>query len=162
LVNVNFDTGSSDLIVNSPNSAFCKSGECIFGAYNTDNSSTATLVSKTMGQPDPISYLVGEAQGDWFEDVVAIAGQSIPNFTLGIADLTSSLSQNILGMGYPSGGTNPANQSTVGAMVKAGLIKSASFSVYLNSLASSLGSVLFGGIDTSKFLGSLHSYPIVP
>lgn len=162
LVNVNFDTGSSDLIVNSPTTAWCKSGECIFGAYDIGNSSSATLVSKNMGQPTPISYLVGQAQGDWVRDTVVIAGQSISNFTLGVADLNSSLSQNILGMGYPAGGTNPANQSTAGAMVKAGLVKSASFSVYLNSLASSLGSVLFGGVDTSKFLGSLHSYPIVP
>ena len=161
-VSVNFDTGSSDLVVNSPSTAFCKSGGCIFGAYDTNKSSTATLVSKDLGQPVPISYLVGEAQGDWFTDDVEIAGQSISNFTVGVADLTSTLPQNILGMGYPAGGTNPANQSTAGAMVKAGLIKSASFSVYLNSLASSLGSVLFGGVDTSKFLGALHSYPIVP
>jgi hypothetical protein len=150
------------LIVASANTERCQAGQCVFGAYDTNTSSTATLVNNDLGRPDPIGYLIGEAQGEWLTDTVVIAGQSIPKFNFGIADGNSTLVQNILGAGYSALANNPANQSTVGTLAKDGLIKSASYSIYLNKLASSLGSILFGGVDTSKFSGLLQSYPIFP
>jgi hypothetical protein len=43
-----------------------------------------------------------------------------------------------------------------------GFINSKAFSLYLNDLASSTGNILFGGIDTSKFIGTLQTLPLIP
>jgi hypothetical protein len=43
-----------------------------------------------------------------------------------------------------------------------GFINSKAFSLYLNDLASSTGNILFGGIDTSKFTGTLQTLPLIP
>jgi hypothetical protein len=46
--------------------------------------------------------------------------------------------------------------------VKQGYIESRAFSVYLNNDNGSGGQVLFGGVDTEKYLGDLVSPPLVP
>lgn len=48
------------------------------------------------------------------------------------------------------------------ALVKAGYIKSAAYSLWLNDLKTHQGSILFGGVDTSKYTGDLQTLPIVP
>ena len=57
-------TGSSDLIVNSPNTSFHESGKCIYGTYNMNSSSTVELLSQVMVQSTPVTFLICEAQGD--------------------------------------------------------------------------------------------------
>lgn len=46
------------------------------------------------------------------------------------------------------------------AMVKEGLINSAAYSLWLNDLEASKGSILFGGVDTEKFHGELQTLPV--
>lgn len=76
-------------------------------------------------------------------------------------------SDGILGVGYPS------NEAVIAAtgnpypnlpqvLVRSGAIKSHAFSLWLNDLESNTGRVLFGGIDTAKFHGSLSTVPIQP
>jgi hypothetical protein len=46
-------------------------------------------------------------------------------------------------------------------LVEAGYIKSPAFSLYLNDLGAPKGNILFGGVDTSKYVGELQTLPIV-
>ena len=46
------------------------------------------------------------------------------------------------------------------AMVDANLIQSNAYSLWLDDLESSTGSILFGGVDTDKYVGSLQTLPI--
>ena len=48
----------------------------------------------------------------------------------------------------------------VDLMVDQGYIKSRAYSLWLNDLDAQTGEILFGGIDTAKFKGKLHTIPI--
>lgn len=71
-----------------------------------------------------------------------------------------------MGIGYD---TNEATQDVLGGskyhnlideLVSQGLISHQAYSLWLNDLASSTGSILFGGIDTEKYTGALKSIPL--
>lgn len=74
--------------------------------------------------------------------------------------------EGVLGIGYP------ANEVQVGrngqsayanlpkAMVQKGLIKSSAYSLWLNDLDANTGSILFGGVNTEKYQGTLETLPI--
>lgn len=76
------------------------------------------------------------------------------------------LIEGVLGIGYASnevqavvnGKETYANLPQ--AMVKEGLINSAAYSLWLNDLEASKGSILFGGVDTEKFHGELQTLPV--
>ena len=73
-----------------------------------------------------------------------------------------------MGIGYPSLEVQSANTGAQSysnipqAMVEQGLIRSNAYSLWLDDLASSTGSILFGGVDTDKYHGSLSTLPIQP
>lgn len=48
------------------------------------------------------------------------------------------------------------------ALVNAGLINSPAYSLWLDDIKSSAGSILFGGIDTAKYTGQLQSIKVYP
>lgn len=48
----------------------------------------------------------------------------------------------------------------VDLMVKQGYIRSRAYSLWLNDLDADTGEILFGGIDTAKYKGKLHTVPI--
>lgn len=74
--------------------------------------------------------------------------------------------EGVLGIGYTSNevqvGSNgqPAYANLPKAMIQKGLIKSNAYSLWLNDLASNTGSILFGGVNTGKYHGSLETLPI--
>lgn len=80
--------------------------------------------------------------------------------------LISICTEAVLGIGYPSnevqvgvsGGSAYANLPK--AMVSKGLIKSNAYSLWLNDLDASTGSILFGGVNTEKYHGTLETLPI--
>lgn len=47
------------------------------------------------------------------------------------------------------------------AMANLGLINSNAYSVWINDLSGSAGSILFGGVDTDKYTGPLRTIPII-
>jgi hypothetical protein len=47
-------------------------------------------------------------------------------------------------------------------MVNAGVINSAAYSLWLNDLQATTGSILFGGVDTAKYTGDLISVKVYP
>lgn len=80
--------------------------------------------------------------------------------------LVSTSPEGILGIGYPSNevqvnrnGKRPY-PNLPQAMVDAKLIQSSAYSLWLDDLMANTGSILFGGIDTQKFHGTLSTLPI--
>lgn len=131
---------------------------------NANASSTYKFVSSNFN----ISYADGSgASGDYVTDTLRIGGQSLENFQFGVGYSSTTL-QGVLGVGYPlneaqvhqNGGQPYPNLPQ--AMANDGLIQVPAFSLWLNDLASSTGSILFGGVNTDKFHGSLQSLPIQP
>lgn len=159
------DTGSSDLWVNVANSAECENpqNDCAAsGTYSANSSSTYEYVNSLFN----ISYVDGSGSaGDYATDVFRIGGATLENQQFGIG-YTSSTGQGVMGIGYP---TNEAILQYVRTpyvnvpehMMQAGLINTNAYSLWLNDLDASTGSVLFGGVNTEKYTGQLQTLPIL-
>jgi len=163
---LDIDTGSSDIWANSANSQLCVEyqAECaISGFYNANNSKTYTYVNSEF----EIKYADGsEAIGDYATDTLSIGGTAIENVQFGIG-YESSSPQGILGIGYE---TNEASISTIdktyanfpAVLVSSGVINTMAYSLWLNDIDANQGSILFGGVDSDKFTGTLSTLPIIP
>lgn len=159
------DTGSSDLWVNSPSSRLCTSrgDPCSdTGTYDLDQSSTVELVNRNFN----ISYADGSgAAGDYVTDTLKLQGQTVKELQFGIG-LDSSTPQNILGIGYTTNEAQSANngdkpyQNLPAQLVADGVISSNAYSLWLNDLDASKGSLLFGGVDQDKYDGDLITMPV--
>lgn len=164
---LHIDTGSSDLWVNSKNSQLCRQGgnQCgDSGTYSANDSSTYRYVNGVFN----ISYVDGSgASGDYAKDRFRFGGQVVEDLQFGIG-YTSSSPEGILGIGYA------INEVAVGRaglqpyanlpqkLVDDGTVNSNAYSLWLNDLDASTGSILFGGVDTDKFQGELQTLPIIP
>ncbi|KAI2630669.1 acid protease [Hypoxylon sp. NC1633] len=164
-VRMHLDTGSSDLWVNTGSSALCaqRSQPCSFaGTYTANSSSTYGYVGSWFN----ISYVDGSgATGDYVTDTITIGGTTLDSFQFGVGYHSSS-EQGILGIGYP------VNEVQVGRaglkayenlpmkMVSSGRIQRNAYSLWLNDLDANTGSILFGGVDTAQYVGSLKTLPI--
>ncbi|KAI1467019.1 acid protease [Daldinia caldariorum] len=164
-IRMHLDTGSSDLWVNTDSSSFCsqRSEPCSFaGTYNANSSSTYEYVGSWFN----ISYVDGSgASGDYVTDTIRIGDLALEKFQFGIG-YSSSSEQGILGIGYA---TNEVQVGRAGKdpyenlpmkMVSAGQIQRNAYSLWLNDLDANKGSILFGGVDTAQYTGSLQTLPI--
>ena len=173
------DTGSSDLWANTDSSQICEQTQgdvdpssgnipcSISGTYNANQSSTYKYVNSEF----EIKYADGTgAQGDYVTDTFNMGGATIQNQQFGVG-YNSSSSEGVMGIGYPNleaivqspdapnGAQSYANVPQ--AMVQQGLINSQAYSLWLDDLNSLTGSILFGGVDTAKYQGSLVTMDIV-
>ncbi|KAI1355623.1 aspartic-type endopeptidase [Xylaria sp. FL0043] len=162
---LHLDTGSSDLWVNTPSSSLCaqRSAPCDFaGSYTANDSSTYEYIGDWFN----ISYVDGSgASGDYVSDTVTIGSTKLDRLQFGIGYVSSS-SQGILGIGYPSNEVQvgragkDAYDNLPAALVSAGQISRNAYSLWLNDLDASTGSILFGGVDTQQYTGNLETLPI--
>jgi Eukaryotic aspartyl protease len=105
--------------------------------------------------------------GYYFSDVVAFGSNVVlSNVTIGLATYAFD-NTGLMGMGMKSlesavqsGVWQTGYPTVVDSLVTAGLIERAAFSLWLNDLDASTGSILFGGVDTDKYTGDLISLPI--
>lgn len=162
---VSLDTGSSDLWVNSASSGLCTSGNnvCQGGTYDQSASSSATVVNNDFN----ISYVDGSgAAGNYVSDTLQFAGVTLDNFQFGVG-ATSASTMGVLGIGYGvievqvnrAGGQIYPNLPL--ALRNGGHINSAAYSLWLNDLDASTGSILFGGVNSAKYEGSLVTVPVL-
>lgn len=162
---LHIDTGSSDLWANSKSSEICSSrgDPCSdAGTYNANSSSSYKFVSNGFS----VSYADGSgASGDYATDTLTIGGKSLESLQFGIGYQSTS-PEGILGIGYLA---DEAQVNRVGkkgysnvpqAMADGGLIQSNAYSLWLDDLEASTGSILFGGVDTDKYHGQLQTLPI--
>lgn len=152
--------------VNAKSSQLCerKGDLCAqSGTYDANSSSTYAIVNSDFN----ISYVDGSgALGDYVTDTLKIGGQTLQKFQFGVG-YESSSPQGVCGIGYT---TNEAEVQRAGArpyanlpqaMVNDGLIQSSAYSLWLNDLEANTGQVLFGGVNTAKYHGSLETLPII-
>lgn len=125
---------------------------------NPNSSSTYSLVNTNFD----ISYADGSATtGDYFTDVFALSGgHSISEQQMGLG-LKTTVGTGIMGIGYDTDeAATTVYSSVIDNMVSQGLIATKAYSLWLNELTASTGSILFGGIDTAKYHGTLVAVPI--
>ncbi|RAH43109.1 pepsin-like aspartic protease [Aspergillus brunneoviolaceus CBS 621.78] len=156
-VEVILDTGSSDLWVNAGNS----SSDNPYGVFDSSSSSTFKVVNDEFA----IMYVDGSgAIGDYVTDTVAFGNVTLTDFQFGLAE-ESSTQQGVCGIGYASNEyadlrNDEGYANLPEALVNQGYIKSAAYSLWLDDIDAGEGTILFGGINTAKYVGSLHTLPI--
>ncbi|RMZ89202.1 hypothetical protein DV736_g3578, partial [Chaetothyriales sp. CBS 134916] len=162
---LHLDTGSSDLWVNSPSSSLCQSSSsaCEGGTYDSSSSSTYKLVNNDFN----ISYVDGSgALGDYVSDTLDFGGVTLTDFQFGVGSSSTS-AQGVLGIGYV---INEVQVNRAGlksypnlpaALVNAGHIQSNAYSLWLNDLDASTGTILFGGVNSAKYTGDLATVPVI-
>lgn len=110
-----------------------------------------------------IQYVDGStASGAYFTDDFTIGGTTVKDLQIGLADETT-IGTGILGIGFNlNEAAEQVYSNLVTSLVNQSLITTTAYSLYLNDYYSSTGSILFGGVDTEKFIGTLAIVPILP
>ncbi|PYH44096.1 pepsin-like aspartic protease [Aspergillus saccharolyticus JOP 1030-1] len=159
-VSVIIDTGSSDLWVNAANGSD-PNANSTYGTYDASSSSTYKYINDEF----IIQYVDGsEAAGDYVNDTLKVGNATLTNFQFGVASNSTS-SQGVLGIGYTLGETSSQfgggeYPNLPKALVNQGYIKSAAYSLWLDDVDAKEGTILFGGVNTAKYTGSLHTLAI--
>lgn len=102
------------------------------------------------------------SKGDYFTDVFQIANTTLTNLTMGLGNDTT-ITYGLVGVGYTSNEAIINTEQSLSAayanlpalMVDQGVVATNAYSLWLNDLDASTGSILFGGIDTEKYIGDL-------
>ncbi|RPB05778.1 acid protease [Choiromyces venosus 120613-1] len=163
---LHLDTGSSDVWVESMKSELCqgRNHPCnVTGTFDPDSSSTYEQVSNDFD----ISYVDGEfARGDYGKDVLTLTdGVEVSGLQFGIG-IESTSTDGIMGIGFDLNEVQVQRlkkdpyRNLVDLMADQKLIRSRAYSLWLNDLNAPTGEILFGGVDTAKFIGSLVTVPI--
>lgn len=110
-----------------------------------------------------IQYFDGSvSQGTYITDSFFLGNATIHSLQMGLANNTS-ISIGVLGLGYAVGeASNTIYPNIMDSLLSQNLINTKVFSLYLDSASSSTGSILFGAIDTTKFIDELVLIDIVP
>ncbi|KAL6701415.1 aspartic peptidase domain-containing protein [Trichoderma pleuroticola] len=167
-VTLQLDTGSSDVWVPASTAAICtqtsqRNPGCTFGSFNSDDSSTFQVVGENLFD---ITYVDGSSsKGDYIQDTFHINGLNIQNLTMGLG-LDTSIANGLVGVGYINdeaslGTTRSTYPNLPVVLQQQKLINTVAFSLWLNDLDASTGSILFGGIDTEKYHGDLTRINII-
>ncbi|XP_014648363.1 PREDICTED: pepsin A-5-like [Ceratotherium simum simum] len=154
-----FDTGSSNLWVPS---TYCSSLACTnHNRFNPEDSSTYEATSESVS----IEYGTGSMTGILGYDTVKVGGIDDTNQIFGLSETEPGSTfyyapfDGILGLAYPSISSSDATP-VFDNIWDQGLISEDLISVYLSSDDESGSVVIFGGIDSSYYTGSLHWVPV--
>ncbi|KAF9520575.1 hypothetical protein BS47DRAFT_1311535 [Hydnum rufescens UP504] len=151
---IDFDTGSSDLLVPSSSCSSCGSHT----RYNPSASSTSSDLGKTFS----LQYGDGStASGEQFTDTVTVAGLTATNQPLGSATTYSSSlgrqpSDGLMGLAFPSLSSYPATPF-FNTLIEERVVSAGQFAF---KLASSGSSLFLGGADSSLYTGSINWNPV--
>ncbi len=152
--------------MNTESSEFCslQQDPCeLSGTYDANSSSTYTYINSVFS----ISYVDGsQAAGDYVADTFGIGGVELEDLQFAIG-YTSTSQEGVMGIGYPSNevqvllafGRPYPNIPEL--LAQRGFINSNAYSLWLNDLDANTGVILFGGVDTAKYVGELHTLPVV-
>ncbi|KAI0551056.1 aspartic peptidase domain-containing protein [Xylaria curta] len=160
---VQLDTGSFELWVN-PNCAtlqgssdvkFCRA----VGHYDPTSSSTSVELTTTK----TLRYGIGSANIQYVVDAVGLDGTDalLQDVQFGVAIDTVDEFAGILGIGHGENVTI-RYKNMVDQLADQGVTSTKAFSLALGSKSEQEGVIIFGGLDTSKFTGTLQTQPIIP
>ncbi|KAK1827752.1 aspartic peptidase domain-containing protein [Podospora conica] len=157
-VPVRIDTGSSELWANprcstSANPSLCQTQPRF--TYST------TLVD--LGVTGHVSYNGGgSADFVYVADYVGVGSARITQQIFGAGYVSQTETFPRLGLAPSLGGWTSGYPLLLDNLATQGFINSRAFSLDLRGYESAEGSVIFGGVDTSKYEGSLGKLPIIP
>ncbi|KAK4502549.1 hypothetical protein PRZ48_005974 [Zasmidium cellare] len=167
------DTGSSDLYFDASGAQTCQLPEdnpnsCRGGTYDSSKSNTYKEVSAAPAFNT--SFGDGStAVGPYGSDVVGVGDVLVQPVQFGVANevnSTTGYSIGLLGLGYSANeavtSIEKAYQNLPEVLKDAGVINSRLYSIYLNDERAESGSILFGGIDKSKYTGELATMNFLP
>ncbi|KAK9863405.1 hypothetical protein WJX84_001676 [Apatococcus fuscideae] len=163
-----YDTGSSDLWVPS---AQCTDIACTtHDQYDPSQSSSSALNDTRQGVPGfEIAYGSGDVVGYVVNDTVQIGSISLANQTFGAAleatsDFAQSSCDGLLGLAFPQIANEAGGSPPFWNMVNRKLLNNNQFSVWLNPNESALnaGEVVFGGINSNRYTGTLNMLNATP
>ncbi|KAI1800904.1 aspartic peptidase domain-containing protein [Daldinia bambusicola] len=160
------DTGSSDVWILDSRADLCHSkkmqnyyGYCL-STYDPSKSSTYSVVSR---DEFSIRYVDGSgAEGDYIRDTFSIGGASIEHLQMGLAE-NSTINSGLLGIGFAANvAALTPYPNIMNLFQDQELIAIQAYSLYLDDLYAETGTILFGGLDTQKFIGKLKTVDIEP
>lgn len=161
-VKVAIDTGSDELFVdpNCNDRDFSSDQQQECKADGTYNPATSTTANAT-GQTSQIVYGSGAVNIDYYIDAIGIPGatKNLSSVQFGKATASQDLNEGILGLGFGNG-VNLNYSNFVDALQQQGLTNTKAFSVALGNSDTAGGTIVFGGVDTKKFSGSLATMDI--
>ncbi len=105
------------------------------------------------------------AHGDYATDTFRFENIGIDKFQFGVGYISSS-PQGILGIGYPDNEIQTARAgqqpyaNLPARLVADGRIGTNAYSIWLDDVNSTSGSLLFGGVDKSQYQGNLVTIPV--
>ena len=171
-VTVILDTGSADFIViaeSAKDKPICQAeveqqGCATFGFYSQkDSSSYQSIPGFTKNIQLP--YGSSASYGIPGTETVHVGGVAMPNFTFFDIDEPGQ-PVGIIGLSFETGEVlvqaNHTSLTIVDQLFELGHINRRAFSLYLDDQNANTGSVLFGGVDSSKYTGDLVSVPVDP
>ncbi|KAH9883551.1 acid protease [Xylariomycetidae sp. FL2044] len=160
---VQLDTGSFELWVNPDCSDLSGSADVRFcqavGHYRPSSSSTAVRQNGTK----LLRYGIGSAQIQYVADDISLAGTDslLKGIQFGVASSTADEFSGILGIGHGENETI-SYPNFIDSLEEQGITDTKAFSLALGGKTEQEGVVIFGGIDTGKFTGTLKTLPIIP
>lgn len=161
-VRVAIDTGSDELFVdpNCNDSDFSSAEQRQCQNQGIYNPATSTSANAT-GESSQIVYGSGQVNIAYYIDSVGIPGASknLSSVQFGKATASQDLNEGILGLGFGNG-VNLNYSNFVDSLQQQGLTNTKAFSVALGNSDTAGGTIVFGGVDTKKFSGSLASMDI--
>ncbi|CUS22203.1 LAQU0S04e10594g1_1 [Lachancea quebecensis] len=138
--------------------------------YGTFNAEKSTSLLANYSKPFFVSYSdESYALGYWARDKLLLDGDDISSLQFAVAEISNS-TVGVLGVGlqglestihYRSPNLSSVYPNFPMVLKENGAIDKIAYSLYLNSLDAPSGSVLFGGVDHSKYIGGLYTLPLV-
>ncbi|KAH6663296.1 candidapepsin-3 [Plectosphaerella plurivora] len=166
-VSLHVDTGSADTWVLTPqacgNPSQCNIMKCMQNAFVPAESKT---IKRSIQKLFKVRYYdKTTTTGDYFTDTVHIGGSVVTGQMMGLS-YNTSIPYGILGLGYKSMvglyyKVGDVYNNLPVLMYRQGLTNTIAYSMWLGKLGTAKASLLFGAIDTSKFIGNLKSIPLL-
>ncbi|KAJ5732653.1 hypothetical protein N7493_004134 [Penicillium malachiteum] len=156
------DTSSGYLETTATNSTWCTFSNCSSEFFNVNASSTYKFANGNFNA----TYTWNDVYaGDFGNEVVFVDGVTLD---VDLAVNYGPEPNSILGLGYIPGKTSDTPATILQTLVNSGHIKSAAYSLWMDGSTQTdtgtdselEGVILFGGVDTAKYNGDLHTMSI--
>ncbi|KAK0723376.1 aspartic peptidase domain-containing protein [Lasiosphaeria miniovina] len=156
-VSLIIDTGSPELWVNPRCDTANDAAACAAEPqYDPDGSSSLA----DTGVTNVITYGKGNVSIQYVFETISIGSATITEQVIGVGLDSYDIPMGILGLSPDTDGTADYPY-VLDTMASQAVIASRAFSLDLRSVSDPSGAVIFGGVDTGKFSGTLQKLPIL-